>query len=63
MLVEAGITLVCIVGVVFYLRFLMALKGELRRGPSGYWVRVRFDAAESKIGVSHERHEPGSKAA
>ncbi len=63
MLVEAGITLVCIVGVVFYLRFLIALKGELRHRSSGYWVRVRFDAAENKVGVSRERQEPESKAA
>ena len=63
MLVEIGMAVVCAFGVTFYVRFLMALKGEWNRRSSGYWVRLRFDGGEDKVAVSEERHEPDSRAA
>jgi hypothetical protein len=63
MLVEIGLAVICTLGVVFCLRFLMALKSEWNRRLSGYWVRIRFEAGGGKVAVSEERQGPDSRAA
>ncbi len=46
MLVSNVMAIVGAVGVGFYLRFLLALCTDCKRGMIGYWVRLRDDARE-----------------
>jgi hypothetical protein len=39
----------CIAGVAFCLRFMVALRGECKRRPIGYWVRLRLHSSEDAI--------------
>jgi len=42
MLVTAIMTTLCTAGIVFYLRFLVALCKERRTGLCGYWLRLHL---------------------
>jgi len=58
MFVTTAITLMCTVGVSFYLRFLVEVCQECRPLRSGYWARIRFSHVEEEIAGRQERQQP-----
>ncbi len=49
MIVNAVMGAVGAVGVAFYVRFLLALCKESKRGVFGYWVRLRLGSDEDEL--------------
>ena len=62
-LVKAGMTILCTVGIAFYMRFLVALWKEREPRSSGYWVRLRLRYVEDSIAELPERRKPVTRAA
>ncbi|HZU41090.1 MAG TPA: hypothetical protein VE994_00330 [Terriglobales bacterium] len=63
MLVNTLMAIVGAVGVGFYLRFLLALSRESKRGLIGYWVRLRTTARETSASEWKSEEEPFTRAA
>jgi hypothetical protein len=61
--VKIGMTIVCTVGIAFYVRFLVALWKEREPRASGYWVRLRLRYVEDSIAQLPERRKPVTRAA
>ena len=61
--VKTGMTMVCAVGIAFYVRFLVALWKERQPRSSGYWVRLRLRYVEDSIVERPERRKPVTRAA
>lgn len=62
MFVKTGMTILCMVGIAFYVRFLVALWKERKPFSSGYWVRLRLSSGEDPIELP-ERRKPVTRAA
>jgi hypothetical protein len=56
-------TLLCTVGIPFYVRFLVALWKDRKPCAGGYCVRLRFDSGEVTIAEPPEERKPVSRAA
>ena len=63
MLVSTVMATVGAVGVAFYLRFLLALWKDSKRGAIGYWVRLRTDAKEEDATDVHAQGQSAIRAA
>jgi hypothetical protein len=63
MLVKSVLTVLCIAGIAFYLRFLVALCKECKPSSVGYWVRLRLGSGEDTIADLPERKKPVARAA
>ena len=63
MLVIPAVTVLCTAGVVFYLRFLVALCKECKPRRVGYWLRLRIGASEDTIAELQEHSEPATRVA
>ena len=63
MLVNTLMVAVGAVGVGFYLRFLVALCRESKRGLVGYWLRLRTGAHAPTVTELHSEEEPVTRAA
>lgn len=58
MLAKAAMTVLCMAGIAFYVRFLVALCKECKPHLIGYWVRLHPDSVENPIAeVSEERNQ------
>jgi hypothetical protein len=53
----------CMAGVAFYLRFLVALCSECKPRPIGYWVRLRLASGEDTIAERQESEQRVARAA
>ena len=47
--VKTGMTILCMVGTAFYVRFLVALWKEREPRSSGYWVRLHLRYVEDSM--------------
>jgi hypothetical protein len=56
-------TILCTVGIAFYVRFLVALWKEREPRSSGYWVRLRLSSGQDSIAELPERRKPVTRAA
>ncbi len=63
MLVMAVMTLLCVAGVAFCLRFMVALCKERERRQIGYSVRLRLSSGEGPITELQGRKKPVTHAA
>jgi hypothetical protein len=63
MFLKAVMTVLCTAGIVFYLRFLVALCKERKLSSSGYWVRLRLGSGDGTIAELPERRKPATRAA
>ena len=63
MFVKTGMTILCAVGIAFYVRCLVALWREGEPRSSGYWVRLRLSSGEDSIAELPERRKPVTRAA
>ena len=55
MFVKTGMTMLCTVGIAFYVRFLVALWKEREPRASGYWGRLRLRYVDDSIAELPER--------
>jgi hypothetical protein len=64
MFLKTAMMLLCIAGIAFYLRFLVAaLCKECKPRSSGYWVRLRLNSGEDSIVELPQRRKPVTRAA
>jgi hypothetical protein len=61
--VKTGMTILCTVGMAFYVCFLVALWKEREPRSSGYWVRLRLSSGHDSIAELPERRKPVTRAA
>jgi hypothetical protein len=62
MVATVVMTLMCIAGISFYARFLIALSKEHKSRPSRNWMRLRLGFGGSEIAESRERNETMTRA-
>ena len=55
MFVKTAMTMLCTAGLVFYVRFLVALCKECKPRSIGYWVRLRLGSGEDAIAARAEK--------
>jgi hypothetical protein len=63
MFFKTVMTLLCMAGIAFYMRFLVALCKERKPRSSGYWVRLRVGSGEGTIAELPKRRTPVTRAA
>jgi hypothetical protein len=63
MFVSVVMTLLCTAGIAFYVRFLVELFKERRPTLTGYWTRLKLDAAREVSTESRKRNETMTRAA
>jgi hypothetical protein len=63
MFLKTVMTVLCMAGIAFYVRFLVALWNEREPRSTGYWVRLRLSSGEDTIGEPPEERKPVSRAA
>ena len=63
MLVTAVMVTIGTAGVAFYVRFLLELQQECKRGIGGCWVRLRLDSEEHVTDELAEKEQPARRAA
>ena len=63
MFATTAITLLCIAGISFYVRFLVAMCREYKPRRMGYWVRLRLGSGEESIPELRQRERPVNRAA
>jgi hypothetical protein len=63
MFIKTVIALLCLAGIVFYVRFLVALGKQSKPRSSGYWVRLRLGSGEGTVAELPKRRTPVSRAA
>jgi hypothetical protein len=63
MFATTAITLLCIAGISFYVRFLVAMCRECKPRRMGYWVRLRLGSGEESIPEQRQREQPVTRAA
>jgi hypothetical protein len=63
MFLKAVMTMLCTAGIVFYLRFLVALCNERKPHSSGYWVGLRLGSGDGTIAELPERRQSATRAA
>jgi hypothetical protein len=63
MFVKTVMTVLCMGGIAFYMRFLVALCKERKPRSSGYWVRLRLGSGDGTIAEMPERRKPATRAA
>ena len=63
MFATTAITLLCIAGISFYVRFLVAMCRECKTRRIGYWVRVQLGSSEELIPELRQRERPVTRAA
>ena len=63
MLLIPAMTVLCTAGVVFYVRFLVALCKECKLRRSGYWLRLRLGSREATILELQRSERPVTRAA
>jgi hypothetical protein len=63
MLAKTAMTVPCTAGIVFYLRFPVALCKESKPRWSGYWVHLRFGSGEGTLAELPKWRKPVTRAA
>lgn len=63
MFLKTLMTLLCMAGIAFYVRFLMALWKESKPRSSGYWLRLHLGSGEATIAELPKRRKPVARAA
>jgi hypothetical protein len=63
MFVKTVMTVLCMGGIAFYMRFLVALCEERKPRSSGYWVRRRHGSGDGTIAEMPERRKAATRAA
>jgi hypothetical protein len=63
MFLSVTMTVLCMLAVAFYMRFLFALFRECQTRLIGYWVRLRLGSCEGTIVEMQERTKPVTRAA
>jgi len=63
MFAKMAMTFLCMTGIAFYVRFLVALWKERKSRSSGYWVRLRLGSGEPTIAELPKQRKPVRRAA
>ena len=63
MFAKMAMTFLCMTGIAFYVRFLVALWKERTPRSSGYWVRLRLGSGEPTLSELPKQRKPARRAA
>jgi hypothetical protein len=63
MFAKMAMTILCMTGIAFYVRFLIALCKECKPHSVGYWVRLRLGSDEDTIAEVPEQRRVLTRAA